>query len=137
MDISAECPHAPVEAVLDGEADPALVDREFHHDSIGGNGDRLTAVGPEVVHGSGTRVPVREDDTDLRDRLDRAIGAMKEDGSLNDPIRKWFGPNRDNFCNRIPCRGMAALGRQRKRSQSGGIRFALACSCSRSGAGDP
>ena len=34
-----------VEAVLDGEADAALVDREFAHDSMAGSEDRLAVVG--------------------------------------------------------------------------------------------
>jgi polar amino acid transport system substrate-binding protein len=33
---------------------------------------------------------LREGDP-LRDQFDAAITAMKEDGSLNDLLRKWFG----------------------------------------------
>ena len=43
---------------------------------------------------AGTGVGVRESDGALRDKLDRAIDAMKEDGSLNALIEKWFGPGR-------------------------------------------
>ncbi len=86
-----------VEAVLNGEADAALVDEEFARDSIAGNEDRLAVVGPEVMLGSGTGMGVREDDTELKEKMDRAIEDMKEDGSLNDLLKKWFGEDADTF----------------------------------------
>ena len=39
----------------------------------------------------------REDDSDLKEKLDGAIAAMKEDGSLNALIRKWFDEDADTF----------------------------------------
>ena len=45
----------------------------------------------------GTGIGVRETDGDLKDKLDRAIDAMKEDGSLNTLIEKWFGPDALTF----------------------------------------
>ena len=47
--------------------------------------------------GSGTGMGVREDDTKLKEKMDRATREMKEDGSLNDLIRKWFGEDADTF----------------------------------------
>ena len=85
------------EAVLSGEADAALVDREFAHDSMAKHGDSLTVVGPDVKLDSGIGVGVREDDSGLKDKLDRAIDAMKEDGSLNALIRKWFDQDAETF----------------------------------------
>ena len=85
------------EAVLSGEADAALVDREFAQDSMAERGDRLAIVGPDVMLDSGIGVGVREDDTELKDKLDRAIKAMKEDGSLNTLIRKWFDQDAETF----------------------------------------
>lgn len=86
-----------VEAVLSGEADAALVDREFAHEAMDDNGDRLAVVGPDVMLDSGIGIGVREDDGRLKDKLDRAIDAMKEDGSLNALIRKWFGADAETF----------------------------------------
>ncbi len=80
-----------VAAVLSGEADAALVDLGFALDSMAESGDGLILVGPEVLLESGVGAGVREDDGWLRDKLDRAIDGMKEDGSLNALIRKWFG----------------------------------------------
>ena len=85
------------EAVLSGEADAALVDREFAQDSMAERGDRLAIVGPDVMLDSGIGIGVREDDTELKDKLDRAIKAMKEDGSLNALIRKWFDQDAETF----------------------------------------
>lgn len=95
----AEYPLAPevVAAVLSGEVDAALVDLGFAFESMAESGDGLTLVGPEVTLESGVGVGVREDDGWLRDRLDRAIDGMKEDGSLNALIRKWFGPDARTF----------------------------------------
>ena len=86
-----------VEAVLDGEADAALVDREFAHDSMAGSEDRLAVVGPDVMLDSGIGIGVREDDSELKDKLDRAIESMKEDGSLNALIEKWFDDDAERF----------------------------------------
>ena len=86
-----------VEAVLSGEADAALVDREFAHDSLAANGDRLAVVGPDVTLDSGIGIGVREDDSELKDKLDKAIESMKEDGSLNALIEKWFDEDAERF----------------------------------------
>ena len=85
------------EAVLSGEVDAALVDREFAREGIAENGDRLTVVGPDVILDSGIGIGVREDAGELKQELDKAIVAMKDDGSLNDLIRKWFDANAETF----------------------------------------
>ena len=84
-------------AVLSGEADAALVDLEFAQDRMAENAGKLTLVGPSVELDSGIGVGIREDDSDLKEKLDRTIGAMKEDGSLNALIKKWFGPDAETF----------------------------------------
>ncbi len=86
-----------IEAVLSGEVDAALVDREFAHTVIAEHGGKLTVVGPGVPLDSGIGIGVREDDTDLKDKLDEAIASMKADGSLNNLIRKWFDADADTF----------------------------------------
>ena len=94
-----EYPLAPelVAAVLSGEADAALVDLGFAMDSIAESGERLTLVGPKVTLDAGTGIGIRESDTELKDKLNRAIDAMKEDGSLNAIIEKWLGPDAETF----------------------------------------
>ena len=97
MLIEYELAQELVEAVLNRDADAALVDREFAHDSISEYGDRLAVVGPDVTLDSGIGIGIREDDPGLKEKLDRAIGTMKEDGSLNDLISKWFDEDAQTF----------------------------------------
>ena len=86
-----------VEAVMSGEVDAALLDREFAHDAIAQNDGRLIVVGPEVTLDFGIGVGLRQGDKWLKDQLDEAIDAMKRDGSLNALIRKWFAADAETF----------------------------------------
>ena len=86
-----------VEAVLGGEADAALVDLEFARESMAENEGKLALVGPRVALDSGIGVGVREDDGELKDKLDKAIESMKQDGSLNSLIDKWFDDDAERF----------------------------------------
>lgn len=86
-----------VGAVLSGEVDGALFDVAFARGSITENEGRLSLVGPRVMLDSGVGIGVREDDGDLKEKLDLAIESMKEDGSLNVLITKWFGPDAEIF----------------------------------------
>ena len=54
------------------------------------NGD-LKFIGQDVFIGGGVGMGIRESDSDLKDTFNAAIDSMKEDGSLNDLIKKWFG----------------------------------------------
>ena len=85
------------EAVLSGDADAALVDREFAHVTMAESEGSLAVVGPDVLIDSGIGIGVREDDRELKDKLDDAIDSMKEDGSLNSLIRKWFDEDAETF----------------------------------------
>lgn len=95
--VEYELAEEPIAAVLNGDADATLVDSGFAHDKIAETGGKLAIVGPEVPLDQGIGIGLREDDTDLKAKLDEAIADMKEDGSLNDLIEKWFGPNADTF----------------------------------------
>ena len=86
-----------ISAVLSGEADAALVDLRFALDSMAESGERLALVGPELMLSLGVGIGIREGDNELKNKLDRAIGAMKKDGSLNALIKEWFGPDAKTF----------------------------------------
>ena len=45
----------------------------------------------------GVGIGIREDDGELKDKLDQAIGEMKDDGTLNALIAKWFGEEVEGF----------------------------------------
>ena len=86
-----------VDALLSGEADAALVDQGFALDSISESDGMLAVVGPKVLLDKGIGIGVREDDGELRDKLDKAIEEMKGDGTLNDLIEEWLGPDAEKF----------------------------------------
>ena len=40
---------------------------------------------------------IRESDGALKDKFDTAIASMKDDGSLNELLIKWFGEGTDTY----------------------------------------
>ena len=86
-----------IAAVLSGEADSTFASISYLQDIVAESGGNLSFVGPEVPLDKGTGIGVREADAELRAKLDESIGEMKEDGSLNDLIRKWFGEDARTF----------------------------------------
>lgn len=88
----------PVEAVRNGEADAVFADKNFLKNFVEDSGGGLTFVGPEVTFdGQEASIGVRENDGELKRRLNAALGTMKDDGSLNELIRKWFGEDAATF----------------------------------------
>ena len=79
-----------IDAVLNGEADSTFAGLSYLRDIVADSEGRLIFIGPEVPLDGGTGIGVREGDEALREKLDHAIRMMKDDGSLNDLIRKWF-----------------------------------------------
>ncbi len=91
--------HTPelVDGLLTGELDAALVTLAVAREFVAARAGGLAIVGPTLMLDTGVGIGVREGDSRLRNRLNRAIAAMKEDGSLNALIRKWFGPEATTF----------------------------------------
>ena len=83
-------PDETIAAVKNGEADAVLADKAFLAPIVGESGDALTFVGDDVMLGGGIGVGVRESDAELKGKFDAAITSMKEDGTLNTLIAKWF-----------------------------------------------
>ncbi|UWQ18651.1 transporter substrate-binding domain-containing protein [Jannaschia sp. M317] len=80
-----------VAAVRNGEADAVFADKDALAPTVEESGGELTFAGDDVPLGGGVGMGLRESDTELRDKFDAAITSMKEDGSLNALIVKWFG----------------------------------------------
>ena len=80
-----------VAAVHNGEADAAFADYDFLAPVVEASGGQLVFIGDQVPIGGGIGMGVRESDTELKAQFDEAITAMKEDGSLNEMLVKWFG----------------------------------------------
>ena len=82
-------PDETIAAVRNGEADAVFADFDYLKPIADEDAD-LRLVGEPVPLGGGVGMGLREGDP-LRDQFDAAITSMKEDGSLNDLLRKWFG----------------------------------------------
>ena len=82
-------PDDTIAAVRNGEADAVLADKSFLEPFVTEDPD-LIFVGDDLSLGDGLGVGLRESDTDLKIKLDAAIQSMKDDGSLNELIGKWF-----------------------------------------------
>jgi polar amino acid transport system substrate-binding protein len=86
-------PEETIQAVRDGVADAVLADFDYLAPVVEASGGELVFVGDRVPLGGGVGLGIRESDMALRDALDAAIGSMKEDGSLNELLVKWFDPD--------------------------------------------
>ena len=83
---------------------PAMHTEMWEHPAVVANVETLrsrgvTVVDPEAgrLAGGGVGMGVRESDGALKAKMDKAIGAMKADGSLNKMIKKWFGDEAATF----------------------------------------
>jgi polar amino acid transport system substrate-binding protein len=84
-------PDETIAAVRSGEADAVLADYSFLRPIVEESGGELIFVGEGVMIGSGVGMGLRQTDVELRETFDRVITEMKQDGSLNELIVKWFG----------------------------------------------
>ena len=84
-------------ALLAGEVDAVLVDREFGRQNIADSEGKLSVLGSPIILDKGIGAGLREEEVDLKKKLNEAISAMKADGSLNDLIRKWFDEDAEVF----------------------------------------
>ena len=82
-------PEETIGAVRDGEADAVLADKSFLTPYAEESAE-LDFVAEDILLGGGIGMGFRESDAELRAKFDAAIQSMKEDGSLNALIEKWF-----------------------------------------------
>lgn len=86
-------PDETVAAVRNGEADAVFADKDFLAPIVEeSNGELVWVEGYDTVPlGEGIGMGLRQSDTELREKFDAAITEMKQDGSLNQLLVKWFG----------------------------------------------
>jgi polar amino acid transport system substrate-binding protein len=84
-------PDETVAAVRNGEADAVFADKDYLAPIAADSNGELVLLAEEVQLGGGVGIGLRETDTELKDKLNAAIQSMKDDGSLNAMITKWFG----------------------------------------------
>ena len=80
-----------ISALRSGEADAVLFDADYLLPVVEESGGEIVVIGEPISIGEGIAVGLRQRDTDLKDKVDAVIGSMKEDGSLNEMITRWFG----------------------------------------------
>jgi polar amino acid transport system substrate-binding protein len=85
-------PDETIAAVKNGEADAVLADKAYLAPIADQDSD-LTLIDQDVLLGGGVGLGLRESDSELRDKFDAAIQSMKDDGSLDELITKWFEGN--------------------------------------------
>ena len=90
-------PEETVASVRNGEAEAVFADKEYLIPIVEESGGELSFVGEDVQLGGGIGIGLRESDTELRAKFDAAIQSMKDDGTLNTLITKWFGEDATTF----------------------------------------
>ncbi len=86
-----------VAAVRNGEADAVFADKDALVPAVEESGGELVFVGDDVPLGGGVGMGLRESDTELKEKFNAAITSMKEDGTINAAIKKWFGEDAKVF----------------------------------------
>ena len=84
-------PDETIAAVQNGEADAVFADADFLLPKAEESGGEMQLVGDPVPLGGGVGMGLRESDSELKAKFDAAITSMKEDGTLNTLLVKWFG----------------------------------------------
>ena len=89
-------PDETIQAVRNGEADAVLADGDYLMPIVDESNGELVVVGQESI-GGGIGMGIRESDSGLKAKMDKAIGSMKADGTLDTLIKKWFGDDANIF----------------------------------------
>jgi len=84
-------------AVRNGEADAVFADKDALVPAVEESGGEMVFAGDDVPLGGGIGIGLRQSDTELKEKFDAAITSMKEDGTVNTAIKKWFGDDAKLF----------------------------------------
>lgn len=90
-------PDETIAAVKNGEADAVMADKDYLAPIVAESGGSLMFVGEDVSLGGGIGIGLRQSDSTLKAKFNAAITSMKEDGSLNPLILKWFGTDATTY----------------------------------------
>jgi polar amino acid transport system substrate-binding protein len=90
-------PDELLSALNSGEADAVFADQKYLEPIVSDSGGELVWIADTVQIGGGVGIGIRESDPELLAKFDKAIGDMKQDGTLNALLSKWFGEDADQF----------------------------------------
>jgi len=100
-----------IAAVRNGEADAVFADRDFLVPFERDSDELVWVEGKDrVVVGEGLGIGMRQSDTELKARFDKAIADMKADGSLDALIVKWLGADAKTFAGTAETADASAAG---------------------------
>lgn len=83
-------PEESIQAVRDGEADAVFADWDYLLPIVEASGGEMVFVGDRIPIGGGIAPAFRKGDDTLRGQFNEVLDEMKEDGSLNEMLAKWF-----------------------------------------------
>lgn len=90
-------PDETIAAVQNGEADAVFADTDYLKPFVEESGGEFMFVAEPVQLGGGVGLGLRESDTELKAKLDAAITSMKEDGTINELLKKYFGEDTQTY----------------------------------------
>lgn len=90
-------PDEAVAAVRNGEADAIFADNDFLKPVVEESNGEFVWTGEPVQLGEGIGLGLRKSDTELKATFDKAIQSVKDDGTLNEMLIKWFGEDSVTF----------------------------------------
>ena len=90
-------PDEAIGAVRKGEADAVFADKGFLAPAVSESNGELVFVGEDLPIDRGIGIGLRKSDTELKSKFDAAIVSMREDGTLNAMLTKWFGEKAGQF----------------------------------------
>lgn len=73
-----------------GNLDTILGDGAYLEPVVAASGGAIEFVGEDVLIGDGYAAAIRKDETELKTKINDALTALKQDGTLDGLIAKWF-----------------------------------------------
>ncbi|MEZ5447919.1 MAG: transporter substrate-binding domain-containing protein [Thiolinea sp.] len=87
---SYEKPDQSIADLGAGNVDAVLADGEFIRTMEQGAQGAFAIIGPEEMIGGGIGIGMRQDDAGLQEKVNAALEAVKQDGTLDELIMKYF-----------------------------------------------
>ena len=88
--LTFETPDQSISDLMAGNLDVILADGSYLQPIVDGSGGEIVFVGPEVEIGGGVGAGLRKDDEELRAKIDDALQALKDDGTVDALIQEYF-----------------------------------------------
>ncbi len=88
--LTYETPDQSIADLVAGNIDLLLADNSFLAPVVEGSSGAISFVGPDVSIGGGVAMGMRKSDTELAEKMNAALEAMKADGTVDKLIMEFF-----------------------------------------------